>query len=132
MSNRGLNKVFLIGNLTRNPETRYTKEGKQVTTFQLAVNLPAKGGQEKTEFIRCVAWEKLAEIVTAHLVKGAQVYLEGRLQTRSWAEPDGTRRYMTEVIVSELVMLGGNPPAAGPSADDQLGDLEDDGEGIPF
>ena len=129
MATRGLNKVFIIGNLTRDPETRYTKDGRQVTTFQLAVNMPGKGGQEKTEFIRCVAWEKLAEIVTAHLGKGAQVYLEGRLQTRSWAEPDGTRRYMTEVIAGELVMLGGKRPEGD---GEQRGDLADDGEGIPF
>lgn len=128
MSSKGLNKVFMIGRLTRDPETKYTKDGKQVTTFQLAVNMPAGKGQEKTEFVRCVAWEKLAEIVSAHLVKGAQVYIEGRLQTRSWEEPAGGRRYMTEVVASELIMLGRPAQADG----DQLGDLDGEGDEIPF
>lgn len=131
MASKGLNKVFVIGRLTRDPETRYTKDGKEVATFQLAVNMPAAKGQERTEFIRCVAWEKLAEIVTAHLGKGAQVYIEGRLQTRSWEDPSGGRRYMTEVVASELIMLG-RPKDDGDQLAEQAGAWgEEEGE-LPF
>src|SRR4030042_1365541 len=107
---RSLNKVMLIGNLTRDPELRYTPQGTAVTTFRLATNrswLPA-GSQERreeAEFHRVVAWNKLAELCSQLLTKGRKVYVEGRLQTRRWETPDGQTRYITEVVAEDMVIL---------------------------
>src|SRR4030066_1996151 len=102
MSSRSLNKVILIGNLTRDPELRYTPQGTAVCTIGLATNrtwVPSDGGerQEETEYHRIVAWAKLAEICSQLLYKGRKVYVEGRLQTRKWTGQDGMERERTEV-----------------------------------
>jgi single-strand DNA-binding protein len=109
MSVRSLNKVMLIGNLVRDPEMRYTPSGTAVATFSVASNrdwVDANGQkQEDTEFTRCVAWSKLAEICSQILSKGRKVYVEGRLQTRKWQGQDGQDKYTTEVVVNEMIAL---------------------------
>jgi single-strand DNA-binding protein len=111
MSARSLNRVMLIGNLTRDPELRYTPTGTAVTTFGLATNrtwTPSDGGdrQEETEYHRIVAWAKLAEICSQLLYKGRKVYVEGRLQTRKWSGQDGVERESTEVVIDSMIALG--------------------------
>ncbi|HEX9008361.1 MAG TPA: single-stranded DNA-binding protein [Patescibacteria group bacterium] len=109
MSTRSLNKVLLIGNLTRDPELKYTPQGTAVCTFGLATNrewTDSSGQkQEGAEFHRVVAWGKLAEICSQLLQKGRKIYIEGRLQTRSWKTPEGQDRQMTEVVMEEMIAL---------------------------
>ncbi len=110
MSARSLNKVMLIGNLTRDPELRYTPNGAAVCSFRVATNrswTPSDGGErkEETEFHRIVTWNKLAELCSQLLSKGRKVYVEGRLQTRSWETPEGEKRYSTEVVAEDMVIL---------------------------
>lgn len=115
-----LNKAMIIGNLTRDPETRTTPQGQTVANFSVATNLvwnDANGQrQEKAEFHNIVVWRKLAEICVQYLRKGSKVYIEGRLQTRDWVGQDGNKRYTTEIIAENMIMLdskGSNPaPAA--------------------
>ena len=110
MANRSLNKVMLIGNLTRDPDLKYTPSGTAVCNLGLATNRSwaTKTGeqQEKVSFHRLVAWGKLAEICSQFLFKGKQIYVEGRLETRQWQEEDGHQRQTTEVVISEMIMLG--------------------------
>ena len=105
-----LNSVFLIGNLTRDPELRYIPSGQAVTTFTLAVNRTymAKTGEKKEEanFIRIVVWAKRAEVCHEYLRKGSSVFVEGRLQSRSWDAPDGTKRSTIEVVAENVQFLG--------------------------
>lgn len=107
---RSLNKVTLIGNLTRDPELRYTPSGTAVTTFSIATNrqwrTESGDSKEDAEFHRVVAWDKLAEICAQYLKKGRQVYVEGRLKTRKWQTKEGDDRYTTEVVITEMIMLG--------------------------
>src|SRR3972149_10719131 len=110
MSTRSLNKVMLIGNLTRDPEMRYTPNGAAVCSFGIATNRswqPTDGGErrEETEFHRIVAWNKLAELCSQLLSKGRKVYIEGRLQTRSWEGPEGEKRQATEIVAEDMVLL---------------------------
>src|SRR3990167_9321245 len=104
-----LNRVQLIGNLTRDPEMRQIPGGQMVATFGVATNFTWKdqSGQQqsKTEFHNIVAWRKLAEICGQYLKKGSKVYVEGRIQTRDWEGEDGVKRYRTEVIVENMIML---------------------------
>jgi single-strand DNA-binding protein len=107
---RGLNKVMLIGNLGRDPEMRYTPSGKPVTSFSLASSrtwVSSDGERrEETEWFNVVAWGNLAEICSQHLSRGQQVYVEGRLQTRSWEDNNGQRHFRTEVVANEMIILG--------------------------
>ena len=111
MAARGsLNKVMLIGNLTRDPELRYTPQGNAVCSFSIATNRswqPSEGGErrEETEFHRVVAWNKLGELCSQLLTKGRKVYVEGRLQTRNWQTADGQNRQTTEVVITDMKML---------------------------
>ncbi len=110
MSSRSLNKVLLIGNLTRDPELRYTPQGTPVCTFGLATNRswqPSSGGdrQEETEFHRIVSWNKLAELCAELLFKGRKVFVEGRLQTRNWTGQDGQERTTVEVVIDNMIVL---------------------------
>lgn len=109
MSSRSLNKVQLIGNLTRDPELRYTPQGTAVCTLGLATNRSwaTEGGEkrEETEFHRIVAWNKLAELCSQLLFKGRKVYVEGRLQTRTWTAQDGSQRQATEIVIEEMIIL---------------------------
>lgn len=110
MSSRAsLNKVLLIGNLTRDPELRYTPSGAAVCTFGLATNrsYTASDGtkKEETEFHKVVSWNKLGELCSQLLKKGRKVYVEGRLSTRSWETPDGQNRTTTEVVIDDMRIL---------------------------
>lgn len=108
-SRASLNKVLLIGNLTRDPELRYTPSGAAVCTFGLATNrvYVASDGtkKEEAEFTRIVSWNKLAELCSQLLSKGRKVYVEGRLQTRSWETPDGVTKQTTEVVIDDMRIL---------------------------
>jgi single-strand DNA-binding protein len=108
---RGVNKVILIGNLGRDPEIRYTKDGKAVATLNLATtetwNDQNGQRQERTEWHRVVLWGKQAEVAKEYLSKGKQVFIEGRIQTRSWDDREGNKRYTTEVKADQMIMLGG-------------------------
>ena len=110
MASRSLNQVQLIGNLTRDPELRYTPNSTAVCTFGLATNRQwvTEAGERKdeVEFHRIVSWQKLAEICGKYLVKGKQVYVQGRLQTRSWKGQDGNDRQTTEIVIDQMIMLG--------------------------
>ena len=109
MSSRSLNKVLLIGNLTRDPELRYTPQGTPVCTFGLATNRswqPATGErQEETEFHRIVAWNKLAELCASLLFKGRKVFVDGRLQTRNWTDAQGQERTTVEIVIDNMIVL---------------------------
>lgn len=109
MASRSLNKVLLIGNLTRDPELRYTSKGTAVCNFGVATNrywvTEAGEKREETEFHRIVSWNKLAELCGQLLAKGRKVYVEGRLQSRTWTGADGTQRTTTEVVISDMVIL---------------------------
>lgn len=106
---RSINKVILIGNLTRDPETKEVQNGQKITTFSIATNRRwvTSGSDEKTstEYHDCVAWARLAEICEKYLKKGKLVYIEGYLKTRSWTTEDGMKRFRTEVVVQDLIML---------------------------
>jgi single-strand DNA-binding protein len=107
---RGINKVILVGNLGADPETRYLPSGKAVTNIRIATSESWKkdGEQvERTEWHSVVMYDKLGEIAGQYLRKGAQVYIEGKLQTRKWQAKDGTDRYSTEIIANQMQMLGG-------------------------
>lgn len=125
-----LNKVLLIGNLTRDPELRYIPSGQAVTTFTIAVSRTynSKSGEKKEEvaFIRIVAWARLAEICNEYLKKGRPVFVEGRIQTRSWDGPDGNKRYATEVLADNVQFLGSKPSGGkGEGSDVPSMDLDD-------
>ncbi|MBI4789932.1 MAG: single-stranded DNA-binding protein [Chloroflexi bacterium] len=119
---RGLNKVQIIGNLGRDPEMRYTPNGKPVTSFTVAVSrswLKPEGDRvEKTEWFNVVAWERLAEICNQYLVKGSAVYVEGRLETRSWEAENGQKHFRTEIIANEVIILD----KRGRAAEEDLGE----------
>ncbi len=114
MSSRSLNKVMLIGNLTRDPNLRFTPNNTAVCSFGLATNRTwsSDGGdkQESVEFHNIVAWSKLAEICGQLLHKGDKVYVDGRLQTRSWQGDDGVERRTTEVVIDNMIMLRSSGP----------------------
>lgn len=132
MSSRSLNKVMLIGNLTREPELRYTPQGTAVCSFGLATNREWNvDGQKKeaADFHNIVAWGKLGELCGQLLAKGTKVYVEGRLQTREWNAESGDRRYKTEVVIDEMIILNSKKmgvsddpaaPAAPQATDDDI------------
>lgn len=142
-----LNKVMLIGHLGRDPETRYSADGAAITNAQLATSesYKDKGGnkQEKTEWHRLVFFGKLAEIAGEYLVKGSHVYVEGRIQTRSW-DKDGEKKYSTEIVCERMQMLGARSGGGDPPAEQQRapagqapakksgGSFDDMDDDIPF
>lgn len=108
-----LNRAQILGNLTRDPEMRYTPNGQAVSSFTIATNRKWKGRDgapdgESTEYHDVVVWGKQAESVTPMLKKGAPAFVEGRLQTRSWEGQDGVKRYKTEIVSENIIVLGGN------------------------
>ncbi len=109
MAGRSLNKVMLIGNLGADPETRFTSSGAQVTTFSVATNETYKDQsgnlQERVQWHNIITWNKLAEICSQYLKKGSKVYLEGRIQYRTYDDKNGIKRYVTEIIGEQLIML---------------------------
>ncbi|MFA5051826.1 MAG: single-stranded DNA-binding protein [Patescibacteria group bacterium] len=120
-----LNKVMLIGNVTRDPEVRTTPSGQNVASVGVATNRrwTDQSGQKKevVEFHNVVAWRKLADIIGQYVKKGSKVYVEGRLQTRSWNDQSGQKRYRTEIVAENLIMLdraGQGGPSAAPATDE--------------
>ncbi|MBI5620371.1 single-stranded DNA-binding protein [Candidatus Gottesmanbacteria bacterium] len=115
MASRSLNKVQLIGNLTRDPELRYTPSGAAVCTIGLATNrywtTEAGEKKEEVEFHRVVAWNKLAELCSQLLTKGRKIYVEGRLRTAAWTGQDGNQRTTTEVVIEDMILLDSRRPA---------------------
>ncbi len=108
----GVNKVILVGNLGQDPEVRYMADGTAVASFSIATSETWKDKQtgekkERTEWHRIVPWKQLAELCRKYLSKGRQVYIEGKLQTRSW-EKDGVTRYTTEIVAADVKFVGGN------------------------
>lgn len=110
-----VNKVILVGNLGKDPELRYTPSGAAVATFSLATTNPFKDreGNRTTEWHNIVAWRQLAEICGKFLHKGKQVYIEGRIQTRSYDDRDGNKRYITEIVAEQMQMLGSRDEQGG-------------------
>jgi single-strand DNA-binding protein len=106
---RGLNKVLIIGRLGRDPEMRYTPSGRPVTTFTVATsrswNTSEGGRRTETEWFNVVSWSNLAEICKQYLTKGSLVYIEGRLQTRHWDDPEGNKHSSTEIVANEMIIL---------------------------
>jgi single-strand DNA-binding protein len=120
---RGLNKVMVIGHLGRDPEMRYTPSGRPVTSFSVVTTrtwTSAEGERhEESEWFNVVAWGNLAEICNQYLTKGQQVYVEGRLQTRGWEDEEGKKHYRTELVASEMIVLGDRRhTGAGPIPDE--------------
>lgn len=120
-----LNKAMIIGNVTRDPEVRTTPTGQTVASLGVATNRrwTDQSGQKKeqVEYHNIVAWRKLAEIISQYVKKGSKVYVEGRLQTRSWDDQSGAKRYKTEIVAENLIMLdraGASSPAAAPVPDE--------------
>ena len=133
----GVNKIILVGNLGRDPEMRYTPSGTPVTNFSLAVTRRYRGqdgeDREETEWFRVDCWNKLAEIANQYLSKGRQVYVEGRLRTRTYEDRNGEKRFSLDVTASELQMLGtrgdqGADQFAEPAAAAQSSDFDN----MPF
>jgi single-strand DNA-binding protein len=145
-----VNKVILIGNLGKDPELRYTPGGSAVVNFPIATNERWKdkdgNPQERTEWHNIVLWGRLAEIANDYLRKGSPVYIEGRLQTRSWDDRDGNKRYTTEIVGTQMQMLGraegggegrpvgqdegsGRETGAQPGGEKSVDDVDDD---LPF
>jgi single-strand DNA-binding protein len=141
MASRSVNKVILIGNLGKDPELRYTSSGVAVASFSVATNEswkdPEGNTQERTQWHNIVAWRKLAEICGEYLKKGSKLYLEGRLQYRNYDDKNGVKRYVTEIVMDEMVMLDGRgggtsasaPDTGGAPAHDEPGGKVDD---LPF
>ena len=136
-----LNKAMIIGNLTRDPEVRTTPSGANVASFSIATSLvwTDQGGQQqkKTEFHNIVAWRKLGEICGQYLRKGSKVYIEGRLQTTEWTGQDGVKRYRTEIVAENMIMLdrqGGNNNSAESAPEIVANEAEEEirVENIPF
>ncbi len=126
-----LNKALIIGRLTRDPELRTTPPGTNVCSFSIATNFvynsPTGGKQEQVEYHNIVAWRKLAEIASQYLKKGSRVYVEGRIQTRSWDGQDGTKKNRTEIVLENMIMLdskGTASPAGIPAKSDFESSLE--------
>lgn len=132
----GVNKVILVGNLGADPEVRYTPSGTAVTNFRIATSETRtnKEGQKetKTEWHRIVTFGKLAEICGEYLSKGKQVYIEGKIQTRSWDDKDGNKKYTTEIVANTMQMLGskGSDQSSSADASDEIppADIDD----VPF
>ncbi len=115
---RGVNKAIIVGNLGADPETRYTPSGTAVANIRVATTESWKDRQsgeqqERTEWHRVVAFNRLAEIIGEYLKKGSQVYIEGKLQTRKWQDQSGNDRYTTEIVANDMQMLGGRGGGGG-------------------
>lgn len=139
---RGVNKAILVGNLGSDPEIRALPDGKAVANFSVAtserwISKQTGNQEERTEWHRCVCFGRLAEIVEQYVRKGSKVYIEGKLQTRSWEDQSGEKRYMTEILVNDLQMLDSRQdqqparqPAKQPPVRQEAPEMFD--EDIPF
>lgn len=115
-----MNKVILIGNLTKDPELRYTPNGVAVATFTVAVNRPRtnQAGEKETDFINIVSWQKLADLCASYLRKGRKAAIEGRMQTRSYDNKEGKKIFVTEVVAENVEFLDGNKEDRKPANND--------------
>jgi len=134
---KGINKVILIGHLGADPEVKFTPSGVAVVNVNLATseswNDPSGARQERTEWHRLVLWRQVAEIAGQHLKKGSKVYVEGKLQTRSWDDQNGQKRQSTEVVVHDLQMLDNRPEGQPGAAEAEPAGVGDDDLGaLPF
>ena len=139
---KSVNKCIFIGNVGKEPETKYSPSGVAVSKFSLACNekFKDKAGNwtERTEWINCIAFQKTAEVIKEYVAKGSRLYVEGRLQTSSWDDKQtGQKKYRTEIVIEELIMLGekGEGNKAKPFESDKTGTHEnavDDEDSIPF
>jgi single-strand DNA-binding protein len=129
---RGLNKVMIIGHVGRDPEMRYTPSGRPVTSFSVVTTrtwTSAEGERhEESEWFNVVAWGNLAEICNQYLSKGQQAYVEGRLQTRGWEDEEGKKHYRTELVASEMIVLGDRRNIPAPFPTDESSDEPEDDE----
>jgi single-strand DNA-binding protein len=138
----GVNKVILIGNLGKDPEVRHLENGRAVANFSIATSETYKNKQGErvtnTEWHNVVLWTPLAEIAEKFLKKGGQVYIEGKLTTRSWDDQEGNKRYTTEVVGNNITLLGSKPDGAGAPAQSAAAESlvskipEDDADDLPF
>lgn len=137
----GVNKVILIGNLGKDPEVRHLENGAAVANFPIATTESYKdrngNRQEQTEWHNIVLWRGLAEIAEKYLRKGSQVFIEGKLRSRSWEDKEGNTRYITEVVGDNMTMLGGRPTDQDnaqnePSRKEVSLPPEDDSDDLPF
>jgi single-strand DNA-binding protein len=138
----GVNKAILIGNLGKDPDLRYTPSGQPVASFSLATSEKwrDKDGvqQDRTEWHNIVVWGRQAEIAKEYLSKGRQVYIEGRIQTRSWDDKDGNKRYTTEIVANTVRFLGqrdqsgGAPSGGAPQEAPPSADLTNEDDDLPF
>ena len=137
-----INKVILMGRLTRDPEMRHTNSGAPVTSFSIAIN-SGYGEKQQTDFVNCVAWNKTAEFVAKNFAKGKMIIVIGRISTRSWETQDGKRAYVTEVTAQEVnfgetkssPQLNTPQTAAQPAMqddDDDFTPLDEDDDDLPF
>ncbi len=117
------NKVFLIGNVGRDPEIKYLSNGDGVANFSLATTMKVKG-EEKTEWHKIVAFGKVVDVIEKYVTKGSRICVEGRLQTRDWEDKNGVRHYITEIVLSDLSMLGGGERKGERSTPNDPGDME--------
>ena len=133
---RGLNKVMIIGYVGRGPEMRYTPSGRPVTSFSVATarGWTASDGEqrEETDWFNVVSWGNLAEICKQRLAKDLCVYIEGRLQTRGWKDNGGKHHYRTEIVASNMLILGDHRPSESLASEDDLTVIPAEGEGYPL
>ncbi|MCS7251348.1 MAG: single-stranded DNA-binding protein [Anaerolineae bacterium] len=134
---RGLNKVIIIGQVGRDPEMRFTTNGRSVTTFPVATSriwIASNGDRrEETEWFNVVAWGGLAEVCKQRLRKGMYVYVEGRLQTRGWEDAEGRRHYRTELVANQMIFLGeGRAPIQTFGEEEETSAEEETSEEFPF
>jgi len=139
MATRSVNKVILIGNLGKDPELRYTNSGVAVATFSVATNESWKdqdgNAQERVQWHNIVAWARLAEICGEYLKKGSKIYVEGRLQHRNYDDKNGVKRYVTEVVLNDMVMLdskGASTPGEIPQSGSSPEAPPEKGNDLPF
>ena len=125
-----INNCMFIGRLGRDPESRFTQSGKTVVNFSIACS-EKRGGEEYTEWVNIVAWDKLGEICAQYLQKGSLVYISGRMQTRKWQEKSGTDRYATEIVAREMKMLDGRE-SGGRDVAPEPGPPTNFGDDVPF
>jgi len=135
MSNIGVNKVILLGNAGQDAETKSLSGGKSVANFSLAINQPFRNKQDRNqrvEWVRCVAWDKLAQIAEKLVAKGTVVFVEGRLQTRTFEDREGGTKTVTEVVVASLRVLGSAKTSNNSGNGEASSAAETDNESVPF
>ncbi len=132
MSFQGLNKVFIVGYVSAEPETRETAGGKLVTNFSVPTSFKKRDGEESTEWHNVVAWGKTAEIVQSFVRKGTLLHVEGRLQTQKWEDSNGNKRSKTEIVADRILLLGKPPAQQEQQAQPSGGAVVEDDEDLPF